>query len=102
MHSWVIEANMVSTHRKKQSNRNLLSQLDDFDQDIIIGNTVSNMQENVTVNEGPGDQELTLVTSDNNLIFFESTMNVKTLKICFNETLDREMSNIVDTVEEKI
>ena len=29
---------MVSTRKKKQSNRRLLSQLDDFDQDMIIGN----------------------------------------------------------------
>ena len=29
-------------------------------------------------------------------------MNVETLEICFNERIDREMSNIVDTVEDKI
>ena len=29
-------------------------------------------------------------------------MNVKTLERCFNERIDREMSNIFDTVEDKI
>ena len=32
---------MVSTRKKRQSNRRLLSQLDDFDQDIIIGNAAN-------------------------------------------------------------
>ena len=32
----------------------------------------------------------------------ESTVNVKTLERCFNQRIDREMSNIVDTVEDKI
>ena len=54
--------------------------MDDFDQDIIIGNTVSDMQENGIFNEGTGDQEVTLVTSDINLISIEVTVNVKTLK----------------------
>ena len=29
-------------------------------------------------------------------------MNVKTLERCFNERIDREMNNIVDTVEDRI
>ena len=29
-------------------------------------------------------------------------MNVKTLERCFNEKIDREMSNIVDTAEDRI
>ena len=32
---------MVSTRTKRQSNRRLLSQLDDFDQDMIVGNAAS-------------------------------------------------------------
>ena len=32
----------------------------------------------------------------------EKAMNVKTLERCFNERIDREMSNIVDTVEDRI
>ena len=52
---------MVSTRKKKQSKRRLLSQLDDFDRDIIIGNTLSDKQENATVNEGSGEQELPLI-----------------------------------------
>ena len=32
----------------------------------------------------------------------EKTVNVKTLERCFNERFDREMSNIVDTIEDRI
>ena len=49
---------MVFTRKKRQSNRRLLSQLDDFDQGVIIGNTVSDRQENTIVNENTGDQIL--------------------------------------------
>ena len=35
---------MVSTRKKKQSNRRLLNQLDDFDQDMTIGNAASERQ----------------------------------------------------------
>ena len=37
---------MVSTRKKRQSNKRLLSELDDFDQDMIIGNAVSERREN--------------------------------------------------------
>ena len=92
---------MVSTRKKRQSRRTLLSQLDDFDQVIIIGNTASERQENITVNEGTSDQDCTTGTSFNNLEINKSTVNVKTLERCFNGRLHREMSNIVDTVENR-
>ena len=53
---------MVSTRKKRQSNRKLLSQLVDFHQDILIGKTLSDRQENATVNEGTGDQDFTVGT----------------------------------------
>ena len=56
------------------------------------------MQENVKVNESTGDQDFTLVISDNNILTIESTMMVKSLGRCFNETIDREMSDFNDTV----
>ena len=51
---------MVSTSKKTQSNIRLLSELDDFDQVICFGNTVSDEQRIATVNEGTGDQESTV------------------------------------------
>ena len=93
---------MVSTRKKRQTNKRLLSQLDDFDQDMIIGNAVSERQENVVVNEGTNDRDFTVSSSSNNAAVNENTMNVKTLERCFNERIDREMSNIVDTVEDRI
>ena len=93
---------MVSTRRKRQSNRRLLSQLDDFDQDTIIGNAASEIQENIVVSEGTNDRVFTVGTSSSNMAVNESTVNVKTLERCFNEGIDREMSNIVDTVENRI
>ena len=93
---------MVSTRKKRQSNKRLLSPLDDFDHDMIIGNAVSERQENAVVNEGTNDRDFTVSTSNNDSVINESTVNVKTLERCFNERIDREMSNIIDTVENRI
>ena len=93
---------MVSTRKKRQSNRRLLSQLHDFDQDIIIGNAANERRDSTMVNEGTNDRDFTVDTSSNNIAINESTVNVKTLERCFDERIDREMSNIVDTVENRI
>ena len=87
---------MVSTRKKRQSDRRLPSQLDDFDQDIIIGNAASERQEIFIINEGTNDHDFTVGTSSNSSATNENTVNVKTLKRCFNERIDREMSNIVE------
>ena len=93
---------MVSTRKKRRSNRRLLSQLDDFDQDMVIGNAASARQETIVVNEGTNDRDFTVGTSSDNTVINENVMNVKTLERFFNERIDREMSNIVDTVGDKI
>ena len=93
---------MVSTRKKRQSNKRLLSQLDDFDRDMIIGNDVSERQESVVVNEGTNDRYFTVSTSNNDPVVNGNAMSLKTLERCFNERIDREMSNIVDTVEVRI
>ena len=92
---------MVSTRKKRQSNKRLLSQLDDFDQDMIIGNTVSESQENAVVNEEANDRDFTAGTSNDDSVINGNAMSMKTLEKCFNERIDREMSNIVDTVEDR-
>ena len=93
---------MVSTRKKRQSNKSVLSQLDDFDQDMVIGNAASERQENIVVDEHTNDRDFTVGSSSNNISINESTVKVKTLERCFNERIDREMSNIVDTVEDRI
>ena len=93
---------MVSTRKKRQSNKRLLSQLGDFDRDMIIGNDVSERQESVVVNESTDDRDFTVGTSNNDSVVNGNAMSVKTLERCFNERIDREMSNIVDTVEDRI
>ena len=69
---------------------------------MIIGNAVSERQENAVVNEGTNDRDFTIGTSSNDSIVNGNAMSVKTLERCFNERIDREMSNIVDTVEDRI
>ena len=93
---------MVSTRKERQSNGRLLSQSDDFDQDVVIGNAANERQENFVVNEGTIDRDFTVGTSINNTAVNESMVNVKILERCFNEEIDREMNNIVDTVEDRI
>ena len=93
---------MVSTRKKRQSNKRLLSQLDDFDQDMIFGNAASERQENVVVNEGTNDQDFAVGTSNVSSIVDENALTVKTLERCFNERIEKEMNNIVETVEDRI
>ena len=93
---------MVSTRKKRQSNKRFLSQLDDYDRDMIIGNAVTERQENAVVNEGNNDRDFTVGTSSIDSIVNGNAMSVKTLKRCFNERIDREMSKIADTVEDRI
>ena len=69
---------------------------------MIIGNAVSERQENAVVNEGTNDRDFTVGTSSNDSIVNGNAMSVKTLERCFNESTDREMSNIVDAVEDRI
>ena len=69
---------------------------------MVIGNAASERQENTVVSEGTNDRDFTVGTSSNNMVIIENTVNVKTLERCFNERIDREMSNIVDTVEDRI
>ena len=69
---------------------------------MIIGNAVSERLENAVVNEGTDDQDFAVGTSNNDSVVNGSAMTVKTLEKCFNEKNDREMSNIVDTVEDRI
>ena len=90
---------MVSTRKKRQSKRRLLSQLDNFYQNMIIGNSVGERQKNIVVNEGSNDRDFTVGTSINNIAIIENTNNVKNLEKCLIERFDREKSNTVDTVE---
>ena len=93
---------MVSTRKKRQLSRRLLNQLDDFDRDMIIDNAASERQGNIVVNERTNDRHLTRGTSSSNTAINESAVDMKTLERCFNEKIDREMSKIVDTVEDSV
>ena len=93
---------MVSNRKKRQSNKRLLSQLDDFDQDMNIGNAVSERQENAVVNEGTDARDFTVGTFNIDSVINGNSMSVKTSERCFNERIDREMNNIVDTIEDRM
>ena len=69
---------------------------------MIIGNTACERQESVVSNEGNNVQDFTVGTSNDRSIVDENALNVKTLERRFSERIDREMSNIVDTVEDRI
>ena len=69
---------------------------------MIIGNAVSERRENAVVNEGTNDRDFTVGTSRNDSTVNGNAISVKTLERCFNERIDRKMSNIVDTVEDRI
>ena len=58
--------------------------------------------EELQLMKGTVDQELTINNTGINLIANENFVNVQTLERCFREMFDREMGNIVDTVEVRI
>ena len=60
---------MVYARKKRQSNRRLLSQLDDFNKHVIIGNALCESQESITVNKGEIDREYTVGSSSSNAIY---------------------------------
>ena len=97
---------MVRTRKNRQSlllaKRSLFRQLVDFDQDPTIGDGADNGQQIVVVHEGTVERDFTATSSGCSSAANENTMNVQALEKCFNENFDREMGNIVDTVEEKI
>ena len=93
---------MFSTRKKRQSNRRFLSQLDDFDQNMITGNAACESQEIIVVGKGTNGRVFTVGSSSKNIANNESTVNVQTLERCFNEKIDREMSKNVDRVEDRI
>ena len=93
---------MVFARKRRQSNRRLLSQLDDFDQDVIIGNATCERQENNTVNEGTKNRKFTVGTYSSNAVINENVVKAKTLEKRVDERIDREMNNIVETVYDKI
>ena len=68
---------MVATGKKRQSNRRLFRQLDDFDGDVSIFNSKNNRQEITTANEGTSDQEFTVGKSHGGQAVIENVVNVK-------------------------
>ena len=70
---------MVSTRRKRQSDRRLVSQLDDFDQDTIIGNTASERQQNFVVSEGTNDRDFTIGTSSDKMAVIDANNSINRL-----------------------
>ena len=93
---------MVSTGKKRHSNRRLLGQLGDFDQDMIIGNAANQRRDSTVVNEITNDRVSTVSSSSNISANNENAVSVKTLERCFKEKIHRKLSNFVDTVEDRI
>ena len=68
----------------------------------FFGNAASDRQQNVVVNEGNVDQEFTATNSDTSLTTNWNLVKVQSLEGCFKEKIDKETSDIVATVQERI
>ena len=90
---------MFFFRKKRQSIRKRLSQIDDFDQNILFGNGAGGRQQNDVVNEGTVDQEFTVNNTSIKLTTNENLVKVQTLERCFNGKVDKEMGNPAETVE---
>ena len=69
--------------------------------EMLLSATLLVIGKKIVVNEGTNDGDFTVGISSDNLVTNENTVNVKTLERCFIERNDREMSNAVDTVEDR-
>ena len=67
-----------------------------------MGNAANNRQQNVVVNEGTTDHEFSVSNTGISLTTNEILVDMQAFERCFNEKIDRQTGNIVDTVEERI
>ena len=68
----------MSIHKKKQQNCWLISQLDDFDQNNIIGDAVSSKRQIFIVNNGLADREFTVSHNDSSVVANENAVEIQT------------------------
>ena len=73
-----------------------------IDKEVSFVDAASNRQQNFKVKIGTVDQKITANESGNNSTPNEKTVNLQTSERCFNESIDRELVNLVDTVEDTI
>ena len=85
----LVKVMIFSTRKKRQKNWRLISQLDDFDQDVFIGDAVSSGQQNAKVNNGSADQEFIVIIKDS--VSTTNEVNFQTWERCFNEEIDWAM-----------
>ena len=71
---------MTSTQNKRQQNRRLFNQLQDFDRDNSFGEAVSRETQNLDFNDGVDDQTITAYNIDRIAITNENTKHIQTLK----------------------
>ena len=84
-----------------QQQRRSLSQLDDFDQDVILGNAVSIGRQNLAVNSGAADREFTVNNIVSNPTTKYNKVNNQTLQRCLNYGVVRQPGKIVETVGDR-
>ena len=95
---------MVSTGKKMQSNSRLLSPLDGSDQDAfaIFGKAASDSQQSVAVDEDTNGRSFTAIGGGKDSANNENLGNVQTLERFFKEMINKEVGNLVDTIEHLI
>ena len=92
---------MVSTRKKIQQKERLLSQLDVFDQDDIIGKIASVGIQDVEMDSGKVDPKIT-VKNNGMESTNENVNNIQTLERSFTNGTRKEMGNYVIKVEDSI
>ena len=73
-----MKTHVVSTCSEKQQNIKLLSQLDDLDQTVFIGDAMSNRRQTAVVNIGLADREYTGNYKNSSPIANENAVVVQT------------------------
>ena len=90
---------MVWTPKKKQQNKKVFSQLEHFEQDVIMADAMGSARQNAVVNNGLADWEFNVKNKNSSAVANENVVDVETLKRNFSCRSTKEMSNVVETVE---
>ena len=76
--------------------------MDNFDQNVFIGDTAGCGNQKVMVSNSSFGRELTVSNNDGNSTTNEITANVQTLEKNLSDRINREIGNIVGYVEDRI
>ena len=92
---------MVSTRDMKQQSRRFFSHLDHLGQDLIIDDGMISVRQNAVNNNGPAEQKFAVNIIESSAVAKEHAVDVRSLATNLTGKITMEMSNGLETVEDR-